>query len=103
MKCVMCKTGDTQPGVTTLTLERDTTTIVFKGVPAQVCQTCGEPYISAEVTCYLQYLTQEAARIGVQVDVRHYIPPTNMPDGQPKFPEKAGEASFHHLICPTEA
>jgi YgiT-type zinc finger domain-containing protein len=53
MKCVMCKTGNMQLGVTSVTLERDATTIVFKGVPAQVCQTCGESYISADVTRYL--------------------------------------------------
>jgi YgiT-type zinc finger domain-containing protein len=43
MKCVICKQGETQPGTTTMTLERDTTTLVFKNVPAQVCENCAEP------------------------------------------------------------
>ena len=42
MKCVICKYGETEPGTTTITLERDNTTLVIKNVPADVCQYCGE-------------------------------------------------------------
>jgi len=72
MKCITCKIGDLQPGTTTITLEQDTTTVVFKNVPADVCQTCGEPYIDAEITRQLLHTVEEAARIGVQVDVRQF-------------------------------
>jgi YgiT-type zinc finger domain-containing protein len=50
MKCAICKQRETQPGTTTITLERDGVTLVYKGVPAQVCQNCGEEYVSGEVT-----------------------------------------------------
>ena len=73
MKCIMCKDGDTKLGTTTVTLERDATTVVFKGVPAQVCENCGEAYIDAEVTRHLLHVIEEAARGGVQVDVRQYV------------------------------
>ena len=72
MKCVICKQGETQPGNTTMTLERGTTTVVFKKVPAEVCQTCGEAYLDAKTTRHLLHIVEEAARIGVQVDVRSY-------------------------------
>ena len=72
MKCVICKQGETQPGSTTITLERGTTTVVFKNVPAEVCQTCGEPYLDAKKTRHLLHIVEEAARVGVQVDVRSY-------------------------------
>ena len=36
MKCVICKQAETQPGKTTVTLERGNLTLVIKGVPAQV-------------------------------------------------------------------
>lgn len=72
MKCVMCKQGETQPGTTTMTLERDATTVVFKHVPAEVCQTCGEAYLDAATTRRLLHILEEAARVGVQVDVRSY-------------------------------
>ena len=35
---------------TTLTMERGEATIVFKGVPADVCNTCGEAFIGEEVS-----------------------------------------------------
>ncbi|HVB22839.1 MAG TPA: type II toxin-antitoxin system MqsA family antitoxin [Ktedonobacteraceae bacterium] len=72
MKCIMCKWGETQPGTTTMTLERGTTTVVFKNVPAEVCQTCGESYLDAATTRHLLHIVEEAARVGVQVDVRSY-------------------------------
>ncbi len=71
-KCVICKNGDTQPGTTTMTLERGETTIVFKRVPAEVCENCGEAYLDAATTRHLLHIVEEAARIGVQVDVRQY-------------------------------
>ncbi len=73
MKCVICKHGEMQPGKTTMTLERDATTVVFKNVPAEVCDTCGEAYLDAATTRQLLHIVEEAARLGVQVDVRSYV------------------------------
>ncbi len=73
MKCIMCKFGETQPGTTTMTLERDATTIVVKNVPAEVCQTCGEAYVDQATTRQLLHLVDEAVRAGVQVDIRRYV------------------------------
>ncbi len=72
MKCIICKQGETEPGTTTMTLERENTTVVFKNVPAEVCQTCGEAYLDAETTRHLLHIVEEAVRVGVQVDVRSY-------------------------------
>jgi YgiT-type zinc finger domain-containing protein len=73
MKCIVCKSGDTKPGVSTVTLERDSTTVVFKSVPAQVCQDCGEAYFDEDIVGRLSDVMEEAARMGVQVDVREYV------------------------------
>jgi YgiT-type zinc finger domain-containing protein len=73
MKCVVCKQGETKSGKATITLERDGTTLVIKGVPASVCANCGEEYVSEEITTRLLKSAEEAARAGVQVDVREYI------------------------------
>lgn len=72
MICVICKHGETRPGTATVTLEREDTTLVIKGVPAQVCANCGEEYVDEETTSRLLRTAEEAARIGVQVDVRQY-------------------------------
>ena len=49
MKCAICRHGTPTDGYTTLVLERNQTTVVFKKVPAQICNNCGEEYVSAEV------------------------------------------------------
>ncbi len=48
MKCAICKNGYTNKGVSTIVLERDQMTIVFKQVPSDVCDNCGEEYISSQ-------------------------------------------------------
>ena len=50
MKCIICKHGETKLGVTTITLEKGNSTIVFKEVPAQICDNCGEKYIDKATT-----------------------------------------------------
>lgn len=72
MKCVICKSGETRPGKTTVTLEREELTLVFKGVPADVCQNCGEAYVSAELSRQLLASAEAAARAGVEVEVREF-------------------------------
>lgn len=72
MNCLICKTGTTQPGTTTVTLERNTTVIVIKDVPAQVCDNCGEYYLSEEVSSRIYALAEEAVKRKVEVEVLHY-------------------------------
>ncbi len=73
MKCVICKVGETWPGRTAITLERDTTTLVFKAVPAEVCANCGEAYVAQEVSRQVFASAELATRSGVQVDVREFV------------------------------
>lgn len=72
MKCVICKQGELEPGKVTVTLERKGSTLVFKGVPAQVCPNCGEEYIAEDVSAKLLQRADELAKDGAQVDVREY-------------------------------
>jgi YgiT-type zinc finger domain-containing protein len=76
MKCVVCKHGETRPGKTTVTLERGGVTLVVKGVPAQICDNCGEAYVDEEVTRQLLVTADESLRAGVQVDVREFTAST---------------------------
>ena len=55
-----------------MTLERDGTTLVVKGVPAQVCGNCGEEYVDEATSASLLKTAEKASRVGVQVDVRQY-------------------------------
>jgi YgiT-type zinc finger domain-containing protein len=73
MKCVICKHGATQPGRATVTLTREATTLVVKGVPASVCANCGEEYVDEATTARLIKTMDDAVLAGVEVDVREYV------------------------------
>ncbi len=73
MTCLICKNGDTHEGVVTITLERGTTTLVFKHVPAQVCDNCGEAYVNDSTTQQLLLTAEQAIEAGVQVEIREFV------------------------------
>ena len=50
MKCVVCKIGNTRLGRTSFTIEREGTTLVFKAVPAEVCDNLRRGYVAEAVT-----------------------------------------------------
>jgi YgiT-type zinc finger domain-containing protein len=72
MICPICKCGHTVPGFASVTLERDTMTLLFKRVPAQVCDNCGEEFIDETASANLLDTAEVAARNGVQVELRRY-------------------------------
>lgn len=72
MKCVICKHGETRPGLATVAFTREGTTLVIKAVPADICANCGEEYVDEATTARLLRTAEEAARAGVKVDVRDY-------------------------------
>jgi YgiT-type zinc finger domain-containing protein len=69
MKCVICKTGETYPSRTTVPLNRGEATIVIKNVPADVCDNCGEYYLSEEMADRVLNLAEEAIRKGAEIEV----------------------------------
>ncbi|MGC9971424.1 MAG: type II toxin-antitoxin system MqsA family antitoxin [Bryobacteraceae bacterium] len=72
MKCVLCKHGETRPGEATVTLQRGATTIILKGVPADVCQNCGEYYLSDEVAGQVLERAEAAVNSGAEVEILRY-------------------------------
>lgn len=73
MTCVIRKQGETQPGTTTVTLERGGMTLVIEGVPARICTNCSEEYVDERVAEQLLAMVDQASQAGVQVDVRPYV------------------------------
>jgi YgiT-type zinc finger domain-containing protein len=73
MKCPICKHGETKNGYASVVLEHNNTTLVFKHVPADICNNCGEEYINESVSVELFSLAKQAEDAGVQVDVREYL------------------------------
>jgi len=72
MKCVICKNGDTKKGRTTVVLERGGATVIIKDVPANICDTCGEYYLSKKVTAKVMKLAEGALRHGVEIEILRY-------------------------------
>ena len=59
-------------GTTTLTMERGEATIVFKDVPADVCDTCGEAFIDEDISEGVYEQAEAAIEAGAQFDVWYY-------------------------------
>ena len=74
MKCVVCKNGETRPGKTTVTFERDGLPLVMKEVPAEICTNCGEDYVDESVAREIIAMAEKMSQSGAQVDVRRYVP-----------------------------
>lgn len=72
MKCAICRHGTTTDGYTTLVLERDQTTVVFKKVPAQICGNCGEEYVSAAVNTALLRQAEEEWERGIILEMLNF-------------------------------
>lgn len=73
MECVICKNGTTNPGMVNVPLQRDDTTIIFKNVPADLCNNCGEYYLDEDVTEILLEKAEEAVQKGAEVEILRYI------------------------------
>jgi YgiT-type zinc finger domain-containing protein len=75
VKCVICKHGETEPGTTTVTLQRGESTLIVKGVPADICDNCAEYYLSEEVTEKLLAQADAALHAGAELEILRYATP----------------------------
>lgn len=69
MKCVICKTGEMAKGETTVTLQRGETTVIIKGVPADICDNCAEYYLSEALTEQVLAMAETAVSKGAEVEI----------------------------------
>ena len=72
MTCLFCKQGQTHPGKVTTVLERGETMVIFKGVPAEICENCGEYYLSESVTGELLERAEKAIENGAEVEILRF-------------------------------
>ena len=72
MKCAICRNGVTTEGHVTIVMEKGHTTLVFKKVPAMICDNCGEEYISAEINKTLLRRAREEFARGVDLEMLHF-------------------------------
>jgi YgiT-type zinc finger domain-containing protein len=72
MKCAICKHGETNSGQITVVLERKNAILIFKNVPAEICENCGEEYVSSDVNNRLLSSANEAAEKGIDLEILKY-------------------------------
>ena len=72
MKCVICKQGETMPGLATVTLERGPTVVIVREVPAEVCRNCGEYYLDEAVATKVYREAEAAAARHAEVEILRY-------------------------------
>jgi len=72
MKCVICKIGEMHEGTVTVTLQRDMSIIIIKNVPAEVCENCGEYYLTEQVTETVLQIAEKAAENKPEVEILQY-------------------------------
>ena len=70
--CIICKLGETAPGVVTVSLQRGDATVILKGVPADVCGNCGEYYLSEDVTRRVMERAEAAVTSGAEVEILRF-------------------------------
>ncbi|HFQ13448.1 MAG TPA: type II toxin-antitoxin system MqsA family antitoxin [Gammaproteobacteria bacterium] len=72
MECVICKTGQTHSGRVTVTLQREGITLLIKDVPAEICDNCGEYYLSEAVTERVMQQAETAAGKNVELEILRF-------------------------------
>jgi YgiT-type zinc finger domain-containing protein len=72
MKCSICRTGETRPGKTTVTLQRGGSVVIVRDVPAEICEDCGEYYLDAATTRRVYAEAEQAFERHVEVEIQRY-------------------------------
>jgi len=66
--------GETKrPSTTTFTLELGGLIVVVKGVPASVCENCGEAHVDEKVATELLKSAERTVMAGARVEIRQYV------------------------------
>ena len=72
MKCIFCKQGEIFSGEATVTLHRGQTTVIIKAVPAEICENCGEYFLSEQVSRKILKKAEKAVESGVEVEILRF-------------------------------
>jgi YgiT-type zinc finger domain-containing protein len=89
MQCTNCREGDTSPGLVTLTFDRNSTTVIYRDVPAEICPRCGERYVPPEITAAAMAHVDAALVRGTELEILRW-PGEPAPDPGLE-PEAVGE------------
>lgn len=69
MKCAICHYGHTKAGNATIVLEREQSMIIIKHIPANICENCGEEYVSSEINQEILWRAEKAFSRGIMIEL----------------------------------
>jgi hypothetical protein len=55
-----------------VTLQRGETTVILKGVPAEICENCGEYYLSDDMAGQVLERAEAAVKSGAEVEILRF-------------------------------
>jgi YgiT-type zinc finger domain-containing protein len=73
--CAVCG-GQLRPGLATIPFVFDDTVVLIKGVPAEICASCHEPFTTGRVTDRLTELLGQLRAVHTEVSIVTYTDPT---------------------------
>jgi YgiT-type zinc finger domain-containing protein len=74
MSCPICGHDALSAGTTTFAADADGTVVVMRNVPADVCDNCGESFVTDKIAAELEALVVDAQNSGTESLVRHFQP-----------------------------
>ena len=72
MKCPICKFGEMKKGITQVVLTRGTATVIFRNVPATICDDCGEYYLDEQTVQDIYNRAENCFSLGQEVAIIEY-------------------------------
>lgn len=72
MKCSICKFGELKEGATQVVLTRNSSTVIFRNVPAKICDDCGEYYLDDSISEDLYNKAESCFSSGQEVAIIEY-------------------------------
>ena len=73
MNCLICKVGTYEPGKVTVKIERGSSIVLIKEVPAEVCDVCGNYLVDQKTTKEILDIANKAFDNGTELEVRKLI------------------------------
>ncbi|MGQ9501527.1 MAG: type II toxin-antitoxin system MqsA family antitoxin [Anaerolineae bacterium] len=70
-RCYFCG-GRLAPGLATLPFVMGSSVVIIKGVPAEICNQCGEAITSSEVAAAIDAFLKQVQRSGFEISVVAY-------------------------------
>lgn len=72
MKCQICKFGEMKKGRTQVVLTRNNATLIFRNVPALICDDCGEYYLDEKTAADIYTRAEACFSLGQQIAIIEY-------------------------------